>query len=102
MAFKVNKTENKEKVYFELSEYGAQVTNVRVLSETQASFTLRCRGFSLYNLRVVCMADGREFVAVPSTKAKNGNYYDQYALYLSDEDQKTVIAKVKELVCSED
>lgn len=101
MAFKTKKKENKDKVYFELGLYKAEVTNARVLSETTASFTLRCAGFSLYNMRVVCLADGREFVSVPATRAKNGQYYDQYALYLSEDDQKKVIAKVKEMLNNE-
>lgn len=97
MAFKTKK-KNNDMIYFELGSYKATVKNARVLSETCAVFTLSCAGFALYNLRVVCTADGKEFIAPPSTKAKNGNYYDQYAIYLSEEDQKTLIAKVKELI----
>lgn len=97
MAFKTKKN-NSDKVYFELSSYKATVKNARVISETCACFTLSCAGFALYNLRVVVTADGKEFIAPPSTKGKNGNYYDQYAIYLTDEDQKKLIAKVKELI----
>lgn len=99
MAFKSKKqSSKKDLVYFELCSYKATVKNVRVLSETCAVFTLSCAGFSLYNLRVVSTADGKEFIAPPSTKAADGNYYPQYAIYLTDEDQKTLIAKVKELL----
>lgn len=99
MAFKSKKNQNNDnKVYFELGSYKATVKNARVLSETCATFTLSCAGFALYNLRVVCTADGKEFIAPPSIKAKNGNYYNQYAIYLSEEDQKTLIEKVKELL----
>ena len=98
MAFKTKKKKNNDMTYFELGAYKATVKNASVLSETCAVFTLSCAGFALYNLRVVCTADGKEFIAPPSTRGKNGNYYDQYAIYLSDEDQKTLIAKVKELL----
>lgn len=97
MAFKTKKN-NDDRVYFELGAYKATVKNVHVISETCAVFTLSCAGFVLYNLKVVCTADGKEFIAPPSTKGKNGNYYNQYAIYLSEEDQKTLIAKVKELI----
>lgn len=100
MAFK-SKNKNNNMVYFELGSYKATVKNVRVLSETCAVFTLSCAGFALYNLRVVVTADGKEFIAPPSTKGKDGNYYNQYAIYLSDEDQKTLIAKVKDLIDEE-
>lgn len=99
MAFNFKKQNKKtDMAYFELGLYKATVKNARVLSETCAVFTLSCAGFALYNLRVVCTADGKEFIAPPSIKAANGNYYDQYAIYLTEEDQKTLIAKVKELL----
>lgn len=96
MAFKSKKNDN-IKTYFELGSYKATVKNVRVLSDTCASFTLSCAGFALYNLKVVITADGKEFIAPPTTKGKDGKYYNQYAIYLSDEDQKKLIEKVKEL-----
>lgn len=98
MAFKTKQNNNNGRVYFELSGYKATVKNVRVLSETCAVFTLSCAGFALYNLRVVSTADGKEFIAPPSTKGKDGRYYDQYAIYLSEEDQKKLIGKVKEML----
>ena len=100
MAFKTkqNNNNNENRVYFELGGYKATVKNVRVLSETCAVFTLSCAGFALYNLRVVSTADGKEFIAPPSTKGKDGRYYDQYAIYLTNEDQKKLIDKVKELL----
>lgn len=100
MAFKTkqNSNNNVNRVYFELGSYKAVVKNIRVLSETCVTFTLSCAGFALYNLRAVSTADGKEFIAPPSTKAKNGKYYDNYAIYLSEEDQKILIGKVKEML----
>lgn len=98
MAFKIKQNNNKNRVYFDLSGYKATVKNVRVVSETCAAFTLSCAGLALYNLKVVSTEDGKEFIAPASIKGKDGKYYDQYAIYLSEEDQKKLIEKVKEML----
>lgn len=95
MAFK-RKEENK-KEFFDLAGYKATVQNVRIITEHFISFTLRCAGFSLYNMKLVERADGKYFIAPPSQKAKNGNFYDLYAVYLTEEDEKRLIEKVLEL-----
>ena len=94
MAFKINNNSNdgeSNRAVFELSKYGAEVTNPRQISDTCIVFTLRCRGFSLYNMRLVEGKHGERFVAPPQLKGSDGKYYNQYAIYLSDKDEQTII-----------
>lgn len=85
------KEENKS-VYFDMAENVAMVTNVRQISETCVCFTLKCKGFSLYGLRAVEKKDGSSwFISVPATRGKDGNYYNNYGLYLRDEDQDAIL-----------
>lgn len=87
-------TENKP-VYFDMYENVAMVTNVRQISETCVCFTLKCKGFSLYGLRAVERKDDNAwFISVPATKGKDGKYYNNYGLYLRDEDQEAILDTV--------
>lgn len=97
MAF-TKKVGNTKKVYFDLAGYEAIVKNVRVLTETVVSFTLSCHGFALYNMRLISKTDGGYFIAPPSRKGKDGNYYAEYAIYLTEEDEERLIEKVLEMV----
>ena len=91
----VAKTEEKKPVYFDMAENVAMVTNVRQISETCVGFTLKCKGFSLYNLRAVQHNKGDAwFVAPPATKGKDGKYYNNYGLYLRDEDEEAILDTV--------
>lgn len=87
MAFtkNVNKTNAKFKIPDDF-----KVTNVRVVTPTFVSFNLLIPGLSLYNMKLVETKKGDRFVAPPSEKSKNGEYYNLFSLYLSDEDQKKV------------
>lgn len=79
-------------VYFDMAENVAMVTSVRKISETCVGFTLKCKGFSLYGLCAVEKKDGSGwFISVPATKGKNGKYYNNYGLYLRDEDQEAIL-----------
>lgn len=87
--------EERKPVYFDMTENVAMVTNVRKISETCIGFTLKCKGFSLYNLRAVEREDDNGwFISVPATKGKDGKYYNNYGLYLRDEDQKAILDTV--------
>ena len=87
--------EKKKMVYFDMAENVAMVTNVRKISETCIVFTLKCKGFSLYGLRAVERKDDNGwFISVPAAKGKDGNYYDNYGLYLRDEDQEAILDTV--------
>lgn len=82
-----------ERVNINLMAVGATVTNARVIGDTCITFTLKCQGFSLYNMKLCEGRDGN-FIAPPSTKGKDGKYYSQYAVYLSNEDEQRMIEDV--------
>lgn len=96
---KTTKKNKSEKPAFELK--GMKVANVRRLSETVVAFSLLGNGLGLYNLKVVNGAKGK-FVAVPQTKGKDGQWYNQYAVYMSETDQRRVIEKVEEMMKDEE
>ena len=91
MAF-ANKANNGsvEKKYFNVKGNNCRVENVRLISDKVACFTLKGDGVSFYNLKVVDGSKG-QFIAVPAQKGKDGKYYNQYGLYLTDEDTSDII-----------
>lgn len=89
----------KKITYFDLKDY--EVTNVRKL-EFGTFFTLKFEGLSLYNLRVVPEGKNYDaFIAMPQVKGSDGNYYDEYKIYLSDEDTAAVLAEVDRILDEE-
>lgn len=74
--------------------------NVRVLSDKLVSFTLRGKGVSLYNMRLIDSKNGM-FITPPQEKGKDGKYYNQYAVYLSDDDETVLINAVTKLLGNE-
>ena len=90
-----------ERVYMDLEAVGATVTNVRQ-GQYSPTFTLKCKGFSLYNLRVVKRKDGGYFIAPPTRKGSNDKYYSDYALYLSDADTERLLDMVEAALNKED
>ena len=101
MAFKTTKNSDSSgsRTTIDLKSVNAEVTNVRQISDSCIVFTLRCKGFSFYSMRVVeRKSDGEPFITVPQDKGKDGKYYDRYAVYLSDADQKAVIDQVFAIV----
>lgn len=90
-----SKKEENKPVYFDMVKTVAMVTNVRKITDNCIGFTLKCNGFSLYGLRAVEKNDGSGwFISVPVTKGKDGKYYNNYGLYLRDEDQEAIIDTV--------
>lgn len=90
-----------ERVYIDLKAVGASVTNVWQ-GKYSTTFTLKCKGFSLYNLRVVKRKDGGYFIAPPNHKGSNDQYYSDYALYLSDADTDHLLDMVEAALNEED
>ena len=77
---------------------GFEVKNVRKL-DFGTFFTLQFDGLSLYNLRVV--PEGKNysaFIAMPQIKGSDGNYYDEYKIWLSDEDTAAILAAVDDIL----
>lgn len=95
MGFKtVNSKDNKQSgVKFDMVATEAIVQNASVVTDDLITFTLKCHGFSLYNMKLVNGKNGY-FITPPSTKGSNGVYYKQYAIYLSKEDEQNLIDSV--------
>lgn len=94
MGFKTKNGEDKQnKAKFDMVATEAIVQNARVVTDDLITFTLKCHGFSLYNMKLVNCKKGY-FITPPSVKGSNGAYYNQYAIYLSEEDEKSLIDSV--------
>lgn len=91
MAFKSKNTNRDAREYFDPGKHNAQVTNVRVISDTCISFTLKCSGFSFYNMRLVESKDGGRYIFAGQSQGRDGKYYDNYAVYLTAEDKAKLI-----------
>lgn len=105
MAFNLKKNSektgnsSKARTVIDLAGVNAEVTNVRQISDSCIVFTLKCKGFSFYSMRVVERKyDGEPFITVPQYKGSDGKYYNFYAVYLSEADQKALIDKVFAIV----
>lgn len=100
MSFNVknSKKENIERVNFNLKDSGWSISNVRVVTEHMASFTLKMHGLSLYNMKVTESTKGdtagQMFLSNGQSKGSDGKYYNNYALFLSDEDKDLIIKAV--------
>lgn len=103
MAFNVKSSEKDkvERVNFNLKDSGWSISNVRVMTKHMISFTLKMHGLSLYNMKVTESTKGdtagQLFLSNGQSKGSDGKYYNNYALYLSDEDRDRII----EYVCAE-
>lgn len=103
MGFNVkgSKKERTERINFNLNDSGWEIVNVRVVTEHMVSFTLKMQGLALYNMKVTESTKGdnvgRMFLSNGQSKGSDGKYYNNYALYLSDEDKEAII----EAVCTE-
>lgn len=103
MGFNVkgSKIERVKRVNFNLEDSGWLITNVRAVAENVVTFTLKMNGLSLYNMKVIESprgdTAGQMFLCNGQSKGADGKYYNNYALYLSDEDKDRII----EAVCAE-
>lgn len=95
MGFKTrdSKDNKQNKAKFDMLATEAIVQNARVVTDDLITFTLKCHGFSLYNMKLVNGKKGY-FITPPSVKGVNGVYYNQYAIYLTEEDEKDLINSV--------
>lgn len=76
-----------------LSIKGATVQACHLISDRVCVFTLNIPGASFLNLKVVEGKNGM-FIAMPQTKGRDGQYYDQYRVFFSDEDTQRIIEAV--------
>ena len=95
-----------ERVNFNLKDSGWEIASVRVMTEHMVSFTLKMHGLSLYNMKVTESTKGNNsgqlFLSNGQSKGSDGKYYNNYALYLSDEDKDMVIKAVCDAVNKDD
>ena len=108
MGFNVkgSKKDSIERVNFNLKGSGWEIANVRVITEHMVSFTLKMHGLSLYNMKVTESTKGNRagqmFLSNGQSKGSDGKYYNNYALYLSDEDKEMIIEAVCNAVNKDD
>lgn len=74
---------------------GATVQACHLISDCVCVFTLNIPGATFMNLKIVEGKNGM-FIAMPQTKGKNGQWYDQYRLYITEEDTAKIIDAVGE------
>lgn len=77
-----------------LSIKGATVQACHLISDRICVFTLNVPGAVFFNLKVIDGKNG-EFIAMPQSKGRDGQYYDQYRVYLSEKDEQRVISAVE-------
>lgn len=95
MAWKVKEQEEKkERVNFDLMKCEWSVSHVRVLSEYCVSFNLDLSGVSLYGCKLCESRDEKKFITPNQTKVGD-KYYNNYGLFLSEENEKLVIEEVE-------
>ena len=67
------------------------VINARVLSDNCIVFGVELEGISLYGLKLVETKDGERFISMAQTKGKDGKYYNNYFINLSDKQKEDII-----------
>ena len=108
MGFNVkgSKKDSIERINFNLKDSGWEIANVRVMTEHMVSFTLKMHGLALYNMKVTESTkenkSGQMFLSNGQSKGSDGKYYNNYALYLSDEDKDMIIKAVCDAVNKDD
>lgn len=70
------------------------VKNARVLSDNCIVFSIELEGISLYGLKLVETKDGKRFISMAQTKGRDGKYYNNYYINLSDERKEEIIKSV--------
>lgn len=71
-----------------------EVSRVREVKGGTVFFTLTLNGVTIYDCRVVEGKNG-DFIAFPSEKGSDGEYYNKVWASLSDEDSAAIIAEVE-------
>lgn len=100
MSFNVNSNTNrtqKEHTYINLDDW--EITNVRVVTDTFITFTLRGKtnGVSLYGMRMLETKNGKKMIRCPQSEyQQNGEkrYANQYAVYISSDDEEKLMGLV--------
>lgn len=67
------------------------VKNARVLTDNCIVFSVELEGVSLYGMRLVENKNGEYFISMAQTKGKDGKYYNNYFINLSDKQKEDII-----------
>lgn len=89
------KEQSTEREFIEVRGY--EVKNVRVVEGKNGDlvfFTLTLNGVTIYNCRVATGKNG-DFISFPQYKGKDGNYYNNVYVALSDEDANKILADIQ-------
>lgn len=78
-----------------LSIEDATVQACHLISDMVCVFTLNVPGATFLNLKVVNGKNG-EFIAMPQSKGRDGQYHDLYRVYFSEKDTQRIIDAVAE------
>lgn len=95
MFYNTNRNAAPEVVKSYLSIKYATVQACHLISDRVCVFTLNIPGATFINLKVVDGKNG-EFIAMPQSKGRDGQYYDLYRVYFSEQDAQRIIAAVSE------
>ena len=95
--FNNNKQNAPEVVKNYLSIKDATVQACHFISDRICVFSLNVPGAKFLNLKVIDGKNG-EFIAMPQIKGRDGQYYDMYRVYFSEQDAQRIIAAVSEHV----
>lgn len=84
-------------------EYGT-LTSFKVLRAYEGRdvvfFSAEINDVTIYNMRVCTARSGDDFIAFPSSKGKNGQYYNEAYFPFSPEDTEKVINAVAEVLAN--
>lgn len=91
MGFNTNNN-NDNRVFYKLETF--EVRYARVLSDKVATADLVLPGLILKGIKMVSTENG-EWLSMSQSKGKDGKYYNNYALYLSKDDEKKVMDAIR-------
>ncbi len=75
----------------------AKVTRAKQFKDGGVVFDMQVNGVSIYGCRVIESKNG-DFVSFPSYKASDGKYYSHAWVKLSDEDTKSIVKQVEDMI----
>lgn len=58
-------------------------------------FTGKINGVTIYNMRILTSREGEDFIGFPSSKGKDGKYYNEAYIALSPDDTAVIIECVE-------
>ena len=75
----------------------AKVTRAKQFKDGGVVFDMQVNGVSIYGCRVIESKKG-DFVSFPSYKGSDGKYYSHAWVKLSDEDTKSIVKQVEDMI----